>query len=452
MTTAGLKRIAVWPRRISALVSLVALAGLLWQTAIGDEPPAPPDNVAAQQQPLPRVRSVRDTVVDHLLLRNGTVLKGLAVSRKPPRLLVRTSWLQKHAAEFLEQSVRPVAQQSLQHSRSRLKELLISTAEAVEAADSAQKKSPARQTLLEEVLQRLEPNENELPSLIVVESSRTGFRTHDLRTDSQRVLCSHAMAADLADLENLHWKTIATRLQQTAQRPLAMPQAAGELTDDDLQRAVLCILAAIDVRTNNAVRLVRSGATVIDEENRPDPAQLLQAAAGQSLNSLLQELLAEAAGPAAEPTQVTSDPASLETLPAAAAQIAAQKGLRTVVLSEFSADLQGGTVQVRRALWYQNADKSWQLTAFAAGSANAADIQASELEALQDDPQVQQITQLAAALQLPAQQLQTALGMGAAVQRALQQASTQFEELLQQALTAKLLRGTQRPLLIRDSP
>ena len=224
------------------------------------------------------------------------------------------------------------------------------------------------------------------------------------------------------------------------------------LTDDDLQRAVLCILAAIDVRTNNAVRLVRSGATVIDEENRPDPAQLLQAAAGQSLNSLLQELLAEAAGPAAEPTQVTSDPASLETLPAAAAQIAAQKGLRTVVLSEFSADLQGGTVQVRRALWYQNANKSWQLTAFAAGSANAADIQASELEALQDDPQVQQITQLAAALQLPAQQLQTALGMGAAVQRALQQASTQFEELLQQALTAKLLHGTQRPLLIKDSP
>ncbi|HAP08891.1 MAG TPA: hypothetical protein DCR20_13780, partial [Planctomycetaceae bacterium] len=47
MTTASLKRIAVWPRRISALV---ALAGLLWQTAIGDEPPDPPDNVAAQQQ------------------------------------------------------------------------------------------------------------------------------------------------------------------------------------------------------------------------------------------------------------------------------------------------------------------------------------------------------------------------------------------------------------------
>ena len=84
--------------------------------------------------------------------------------------------------------------------------------------------------------------------------------------------------------------------------------------------------------------------------------------------------------------------------------------------------------------------------------ANAADIQASELEALQGDPQVQQITQLAAALQLPTQQLQTALGMGAAVQRALQQASTQFEELLQQALTAKLLHGTQRPLLIKDSP
>jgi hypothetical protein len=391
-------------------------------------------------------------VVDHLLLRNGTVLKGLAVSRKPPRLLVRTSWLQKNAAEFLEQSVRPVARQSLQHSRSRLKELLISTTEAVAAADAGQKKSPARQTLLEEVLQRLEPNENELPSLILVESSRTGFRTHDLRTDSQRVLCSEAMAADLADLENLHWKTIATRLQQTSPTPPAMPQATGELTDEDLQTAALCILAAIDVRTNNAVRLVRSGATVIDEENRPDPAQLLQAAAGQSLNSLLQELLAEAAGSAAEPTQVTPDRASLELLPAAAAQIAAQKRLRTVVLSEFSADLQSGTVQVRRSLWYQTVNRNWQLTAFATGSANAAEIRPADLQALQDDPQVQQISQLAAALQLPAQQLQTALGMGAAVQRALQLASTQFEELLQQALTTKLLHGTQRPLLIRDSP
>ncbi|MFM7167504.1 MAG: hypothetical protein ACKO3T_19855, partial [Planctomycetaceae bacterium] len=60
------------------------------------------------------------------------------------------------------------------------------------------------------------------------------------------------------------------------------------------------------------------------------------------------------------------------------------------------------------------------------------------------------ITELAAILGLPRQQMQTALGMGAVVQRALQRAGTQFDELLQQALTARLLFGFQRPLLIQD--
>ena len=37
------------------------------------------------------------------------------------------------------------------------------------------------------------------------------------------------------------------------------------------------------------------------------------------------------------------------------------------------------------------------------------------------------------------------------MQRALQNAATQFEDLLQQALTARLLTGKHRPLLIRET-
>jgi hypothetical protein len=119
------------------------------------------------------------------------------------------------------------------------------------------------------------------------------------------------------------------------------------------------------------------------------------------------------------------------------------------VLSEFTTDLNAGHAAVRRSLWYQTADRNWHLTAAATGTATAGENTAADIAALQNDPQVQQIAALVAIPGLQ-QQLQTALGMGAVVQRALQNATTQFEDLLQQALTARLLTGNQRPLLIKE--
>lgn len=407
----------------------------------------------------PPVRSVRDTVADQLLLQDGTRLKGIAVSKKPPRLLVRTSWLRLHAPDFLERSVRPAARQSLQTSATRLQKLLTEAAEK-SAADRKSRTQPEelrRTTLLQEVLQRLQPDEELLPTHVVVESRRATFRSADLRSEPQRLLGLRAMAADLSDLENLHWKTVAARLQQAgpaagaASGAAGFPAPAAEITDSQLQQFARCILAAIDVRTNEAVRLVRSGAAIIDEDSRPDPAQLLQAAASQSLGGVLQELLNEASGQSAGAPDSGNgpDPAGA-ALPAAAAAIAGQRQCRTVVLSEFSADLNAGQAAVRRTLWYQTAAGTWELVAAAQGNANAGENQPADTAALEQDPQVRQITEIAAVLGLPQQQLQSALGMGAVVQRALQRASTQFEELLQQALTARLLSGLQHPLLIQE--
>ncbi len=398
----------------------------------------------------PPVRSVRDTVVDHLLLQDGTRLKGIAVSRKPPQLLVRTSWLKQHAPGFLEQSVRPSARTSLQSSTLKLKELLTEAASQLPLAEQPDRpQNPARTTLLQEVLERLEPDEELLPTHVVVESRRSSFRTADLRNDAQRMLGLRAMAADLSDFENLHWKTVAARLQQAPAAMPRLPEPAADMTDTQLQQVAWCILAAIDVRTNEALKLVRSGTAIIDENSRPDPAQLLQAAATQSLNGLLQDLLNEAAGqPASLNTSSDAGHGLTESLPKAAADMAHAQQRRTVVLSEFTTDLNAGHAAVRRSLWYQTADRNWHLTAAATGTATAGENTAADIAALQNDPQVQQIAALVAIPGLQ-QQLQTALGMGAVVQRALQNATTQFEDLLQQALTARLLTGNQRPLLIK---
>ncbi|MFO0180073.1 MAG: hypothetical protein ACK55P_22965 [Planctomyces sp.] len=421
------------PRLLAPALWLLALSPL-----IADDPP---------------VRSVRDTVVDQLLLQDGTRLKGVAVARKPPQLLVRTSWLKQHAPDFLERSVRPVARTSLQANAQRLK-VLLTEAAAKQPAGEQESDPPgnlARTTLLQEVLQRLEPDEDVLPTHVVVESLRSTFRTADLRTDAQRMLGLRAMAADIADFEQLHWKTVAARLQQSAAAAPGPAEPAADMTEAQLQQIAWCILAAIDVRTNEALKLVRSGTAFIDEASRPDPAQLLQVAAGQSTRGLLQDLLDEASG---QPVSLNAGKESvhgvLETLPTAAADMARARQKRTVVVSEFTTDLNSGQAAVRRSLWYQAADEKWHLTAAVTGTATAGEHQVSDLAALHNDPQVQQIAALSAALGLQ-QQLQTALGMGAVVQRALQNAATQLEDLLQQALTARLLTGKHRPLLIRET-
>lgn len=427
--------------RVSMLHTLLLLllpCPLPWKILQADDPP---------------VRSVRDTVADQLLLQDGTRLKGIAVSKKPPRLLVRTGWLRLHAPAFLERSVRPAARKSLQTSAARLQELLTEAAEHSTSGEK-QREQPenlARTTLLQEVLQRLQPDDELLPTHVVVESRRATFRTADLRSEPQRMLGLRASLADLTDFENLHWKTVASRLQQAGPAAAGFPEPAAEITESQLQQAVWCILAAIDVRTNEAVRLIRSGTAIIDEDSRPDPAQLLQAAASQSLGGVLQELLNEASGqPATAPAAGTGPESATEALPAAAVAIAAQRQRRTVVLSEFSADPGAGQAAVRRTLWYQASAGTWHLVAAAQGTANVGENQPEDAAALQQDPQIQQITELAAILGLPRQQMQTALGMGAVVQRALQRAGTQFDELLQQALTARLLFGFQRPLLIQE--
>ena len=292
------------PRLLAPALWLLALSPL-----IADDPP---------------VRSVRDTVVDQMLLQDGTRLKGMAVSRKPPQLLVRTGWLKQHAPDFLERSVRPVARTSLQANAQRLKVLLTEAAAKQPAGE--QKSDPpgnlARTTLLQEVLQRLEPDEDLLPTHVVVESLRSTFRTADLRTDAQRMLGLRAMAADITDFEQLHWKAVAARLQQSAAAAPGPAEPAADMTEAQLQQVAWCILAAIDVRTNEALKLVRSGTAFIDEDSRPDPAQLLQVAANQSTRGLLQDLLDEASG---QPVRLNAGKESvhgvLETLPPAAADM-----------------------------------------------------------------------------------------------------------------------------------
>ncbi|MFN5734021.1 MAG: hypothetical protein ACK48R_19420, partial [Planctomyces sp.] len=234
------------PRLLAPALWLLALSPL-----IADDPP---------------VRSVRDTVVDQMLLQDGTRLKGVAVARKPPQLLVRTSWLKQHAPDFLERSVRPVARTSLQANAQRLK-VLLTEAAAKQPAGEQESDPPgnlARTTLLQEVLQRLEPDEDVLPTHVVVESLRSTFRTADLRTDAQRMLGLRAMAADITDFEQMHWKAVAARLQQSTAAAPGMAEPAADMSEAQLQQVAWCIRAAIDVRTNEALKLVRSGTAFID--------------------------------------------------------------------------------------------------------------------------------------------------------------------------------------------
>jgi hypothetical protein len=133
-------------------------------------------------------------------------------------------------------------------------------------------------------------------------------------------------------------------------------------------------------------------------------------------------------------------------VPPEAVAFAQQQGSRTLVISSSQTDLISGFAIVSRSVFLQR-DGQWRLQFALQEQAGLSDVPDDRAQQLAGNPQIQQVTQMVAALGIGDDQLQTALKMGAVVQQALSRLQARFDEQLQTLLTARWTSPGSIPLL-----
>ncbi len=422
----------------SAFSIRVLIVGIVLIEIAGQNP------VTAQGKDL-AAKSFRDRVCDVAILSDGARLNGIALSDSAARLVLRTSRLKAEAPELFTDEVSPllIIQLNSQNEhvintlRQRIGKLKI------DAPDDLQQIG-----LLEEVIERLKPDEQNLPEFVVVEIEPKRLKKLETLPQNRRELATLALLNHIDDFESLHWKTVAARLQEIPAAQLKRPTPVTLATPPEF--VAERILAAVDVRLNKATRLIRTGETFVAEDAKPDMAVLMSSLLGDSLNNTLQELLNETGGAAAKSSTKTN--ANDATLPAAAIQIAEKNGHSTAVISSFEFGVAHGAASVTRQLFRNSMPGGWKLVSSVTGSSTTNDVTQEQVKKIEDDPQIKQISGLLSQLSPDPNSLKTALQMGAVVQSASSKADTAFQSAIQDLITARAMSSEMPPTVVLKSP
>lgn len=400
-----------------------------------------PVSVGAQVKEL-TAKSYRDRVCDLAILADGTQLTGIAISESPVRIVLRTARLKTLAADLFTNEVQPALKNQHGSQNQQLTSILQLRMDKLRLDVPADLQQIG---LLEEVIERLNPDDDQQePPWIIVEIEPMRLKRFETLPPNRRELATLALLNEIDNFEELHWKTVAARLQaipETQLKRLASPQQTA--TPEALAER---ILAAIDVRLNKVTRLIRTGHEFVAEDAKPDMATLLSSLVGDSLHNTLQELLNETGGVADNPSSVQNEQNA--ALPAAAVRIAETNGHAAVIVSSFEFDLANGAASVTRQLFRNSKPGEWHLVSATTGSSTTNDVTPEQVQNIEDDPQVKQISGLLSQLSPDPNSLKTALQMGAVVQSALAQAEVAFQATLQEILTARTANRENPPTVV----
>lgn len=403
-----------------------------------------PASVHAQVKEL-KAKSYRDRVCDFVILVDGTRLTGIAISESPARIVLRTERLKADALELFTGEIQPALANQLGEQNQKLTGILRLRMNQlrIDAPDDLQQIG-----LLEEIIERLSPDDDQaVPAWIIVEIEPKRLKRLQTLAPNRRELATLALLNKIDDFEELHWQTVTSRLQAIPEAQLQRPAAPEHAVPPGVMAER--ILAAIDVRLNKATRLIRTGSEFVEEDAKPDMAALLTSLLGDSLNSTLQDLLNETGGAAANPSDVKKP--SNEPLPAAAIRIAEKNNHSSVVVSAFEFDIANGAASVTRQLFRNSKPGGWIPVVTSTGSSTTNDVTQEQVQKIEDDPQVKQISGLLSQLSPDPNALKTALQMGAVVQSALSKADAAFQNTLEEILTARMAVHETPPTVVLKS-
>ena len=404
-----------------------------------------PVSVGAQVKEL-TAKSYRDRVCDFAVLTDGTQLTGIAISESPLRIVLRTARLKADAPDLFASEIQPALADHLGQQNQKLTSILQLRTDQlrIDTPDDLQQIG-----FLEEVIERLNPDDDrQVPPWIIVVIEPMRLKRLETLAPNRRELATLALLNEIDDFEKMHWKTVTARLQAIPESQLKRPASPQQTVSPEALAER--ILAAIDVRLNKATRLIRTGDEFVAEDAKPEMATLLSSLLGDSLNNTLQELLNETGGIGTNPPSDRNQ--NNVALPAAAIRHAEKNGHATVVVSAFEFDIANGAASVTRQLFRNSKPGGWNLVSATTGSSTTNDVTQEQIQKIEDDPQVKQISGLLSQLSSDPSALKTALQMGAVVQSALSRADAAFQATLQDILTARMSGNETPPTVVLKEP
>lgn len=415
-------------------VSYLFLCGVVLVANLGLRPDpaasAPPDENEI-------ARSFRDHVTDRISLQGHSPLRGCLLSRNPLQICVRSKHILEQSPDLYEQVVLPAVRMHLTlHPNPLIQELESAIAEVRRLSPDERQQIG----LLEEILSRLTPDEPDVAEWIVLEISKSQLKRSDLQSDARRELCRLAILNNIQDIETRHWKSVAAQLVRIPQSDLVREFTPPADTDS----AMLSIQAAVNVRLNMALRLIRQGDQIVDESVEQDLSGLLSTMLGGSIQELISELASEPAF-----HSKPSGRKSPEILPERATRLAEEQNKSTIILSDFHVDVSGGSTSVRKRLFHKPTNGSWKLLLSVEGSAMPQDVDDGQVAAIENDPQIRELSTLVEGLGLGGVPLNQAIRSGAVVRRSLQMANEAFENQIQGIINTESFRRRRPPVVVR---
>lgn len=382
--------------------------------------------LATTLSPLQAEPPVRHRAVDVFSLHDGTRLLGVSFTpahNDSQSVLLNAKWLRQEYPllfqQFTTQETEPhVGEADLAHLVRQHIEKLRSTKPA----------QFERIGYLQERLIDIEANAKQptMPDLILVEVSESVIRRQLLQEPEIRRVGQLAMLNRIPDIETISaTEANAALVARSTESPLrvSLPNSAAESPDRELLR----LLIATERLFGQTSRLINVNGRYVSADNQSAAIQQLLP---DMLQGQIQKQLSDLLGHPTQKTQGSALPLDQGTpLDSVATQMAGQSSL--VEVSRLGVDPASGTARVTIEMYFRAVEgDEFRLHASESGRASTKDTNHEQMQRINDDPRVKQITQLFGSLGAGSEELNTALSMGAVVGVAQANAKRALEEQL----------------------
>lgn len=389
---------------------------------------------------------VRQRAIDVVLLDDGTRLLGVvmpssqsdSVASKDLQLLLRADWLKKNSADLYAEILASEADLELQDQPKVTLQSLLE--DRIKQLQNQAEPDVRRITFLTEEWNAMQPSEepDDEPHVVLLSIPGKRIRRQMLKQPASRQLAGLGILNQVESTEAVSAAELRKTLQQIPASQLVknLPGITAGNQTANAKAALERMLVQADRTIGKTCRLVFFNDTWLSEaaaaENQQ--AMMMQMLTG-GLQSQLQQLLDEVAGPAAgsqpKQGQLTN------VLPPKAESLATAEEADVVEVRSMQLNPSNGTASVAIAIyWHDDPDAPWKKMTSVNATANQSDVSAESRQRILQDERVKEVTDLFSNLGVNGSQLNSALTMGAVVESASGKAETLLAQQLKPVGTA----------------
>jgi hypothetical protein len=382
---------------------------------------------AQTQRPVP----FRNRAVDLVILKEDVRLYGIVLpsSAKDPEILVRRSWLTSEKSEFFRERIEPLLAATKQAESNPLAAAVTMEIERLrkETPDDVQ-----RIGLLGETRDRIQTRSAADSPWLVIVLPQDQVQRVQTQSPRLREFGYWGILNQVDGVESQSWQEVSRSLSQ-----IPLPQRVTELPADNsthgVHQSLKRILAAVDIATARIGKMLQVGSSVLPDDDRLSVEAIMPTLLNGSLQQQLGELLSGQSG-----TQDTllKLPA-LDQLPADVIRMAEAKDWQTVRVSAFGISLKSSAATARTVCFTRHGDGQWEQVFRVQTQVAASEVSEAQVDQIQQDPRIQQISALFAGLGSSSGDVSRALQLGGCLRLALSQCEDQLQTQVSNVLQGR---------------